>query len=98
MKNYQDSLEDMNNAAVEYVRGIAVVKAFSQTIRSFRKFHETITKYGKFCLDYTMSFELTITPGLRSLLSFTSYSQPHSPLLSRSSFMSRIPLDRSPTA
>ena len=58
MKIYQDSLEEMNNAAVEYVRGIAVVKAFNQTVRSFRKFHDTIKKYGKFCLDYTMSFEI----------------------------------------
>ncbi|MDR1306575.1 MAG: ABC transporter ATP-binding protein/permease, partial [Treponema sp.] len=32
INKYQDSLEDMNNAAVEYVRGIAVVKAFNQTI------------------------------------------------------------------
>jgi ATP-binding cassette subfamily B protein len=48
----------MNNAAVEYVRGIAVVKAFNQTIHSFRKFYDTIKKYGKFCLDYTMSFEM----------------------------------------
>jgi ATP-binding cassette subfamily B protein len=48
----------MNNAAVEYVRGIAVVKAFNQTIYSFRKFYDTIKKYGKYCLDYTMSFEI----------------------------------------
>jgi ATP-binding cassette subfamily B protein len=58
IKIYQDSLEEMNNAAVEYVRGIAVVKAFNQTVRSFRKFYDTIRKYGKFCLDYTMSFEI----------------------------------------
>jgi ATP-binding cassette subfamily B protein len=58
MKSYQDSLEDMNNAAVEYVRGISVVKAFNQTIFSFRKFHDTIKTYGKFVKDYTMSFEL----------------------------------------
>ncbi|MDR1389622.1 MAG: ABC transporter ATP-binding protein/permease, partial [Treponema sp.] len=55
---YQDSLEDMNNAAVEYVRGISVVKAFNQTIYSFRKFYETIKAYGVFCLNYTMSFEI----------------------------------------
>jgi ATP-binding cassette subfamily B protein len=54
---YQSALEDMNNAAVEYVRGITVVKAFNQTIFSFRKFHETIVNYGKFVKDYTMAFE-----------------------------------------
>ncbi|MDR1272396.1 MAG: ABC transporter ATP-binding protein/permease, partial [Clostridiales Family XIII bacterium] len=57
IKLYQDSLEDMNNAAVEYVRGISVVKAFNQTIYSFRTFHETITDYGRFVKNYTMSFE-----------------------------------------
>jgi ATP-binding cassette subfamily B protein len=57
IKKYQDSLEDMNNAAVEYVRGISVVKAFNQTIYSFRKFHETILGYGKFVLKYTLSWE-----------------------------------------
>jgi ATP-binding cassette subfamily B protein len=57
IKKYQDSLEDMNASAVEYVRGITVVKAFNQTIFSFRKFHETIKAYGKFVLSYTLAFE-----------------------------------------
>ncbi|MDR2615060.1 MAG: ABC transporter ATP-binding protein/permease [Oscillospiraceae bacterium] len=57
MKQYQDSLEDMSNASVEYVRGISVVKAFNQTIYSFRRFHETITNYGRFVKSYTLSFE-----------------------------------------
>ncbi|MDR3280080.1 MAG: ABC transporter ATP-binding protein/permease [Synergistaceae bacterium] len=57
IKNYQDSLEDMNNAAVEYVRGISVVKAFNQTIFSSRKFHGIIKNYGKFCLGFTMAFK-----------------------------------------
>ncbi|MDR0416023.1 MAG: ABC transporter ATP-binding protein/permease [Propionibacteriaceae bacterium] len=57
MANYQNSLEEMNNAAVEYVRGISVVKAFNQTVYSFRRFHQTIVTYGRFCLDYTMAFE-----------------------------------------
>jgi ATP-binding cassette subfamily B protein len=48
VKRYQDAMEDMNNAAVEYVRGISVVKAFNQTIFSFRRFHQTITDYGRF--------------------------------------------------
>lgn len=54
---YQSSLEDMNNAAVEYVRGISVVKAFNQTVYSFRKFYETIRHYSTYVLDYTMTFE-----------------------------------------
>ena len=57
IKKYQDSLEDMNNSSVEYVRGISVVKAFSQTIYSFRKFYTSIKAYGDFALAYTKSFK-----------------------------------------
>jgi ATP-binding cassette subfamily B protein len=58
VNRYQNSLEDMNNAAVEYVRGISVVKAFNQTIFSFRKFYDIIKTYGKFVSGYTMSCEI----------------------------------------
>ncbi|HWQ50412.1 MAG TPA: ABC transporter ATP-binding protein [Terriglobales bacterium] len=57
IKTYQDSLEDMNNASVEYVRGISVVKAFGQTIYSFRKFYNSIKTYGDFALAYTKAFK-----------------------------------------
>ena len=50
--HYQDALENMNNAAVEYVRGVSVVKAFNQTIFSFRKFYETIKSYGDWALRF----------------------------------------------
>ena len=54
MKNYQEALMDMNNVAVEYVRGIPVVKAFGQTIHSFTRFKESIERYFKFCMAYTV--------------------------------------------
>ena len=57
IKTYQDSLEDMNNSSVEYVRGISVVKAFGQTIFSFRKFYNSIKTYGDFALAYTKAFK-----------------------------------------
>lgn len=57
IKIYQDAMESMNNAAVEYVRGVSVVKAFNQTIFSFRKFYETIKYYGDWALAYTKSFK-----------------------------------------
>lgn len=53
MKAYNDSLEDMNNEAVEYVRGIPVVKTFGQTVHSFSRFKASIENYGKFCIAYT---------------------------------------------
>jgi ATP-binding cassette subfamily B protein len=57
IEKYETSLEEMNNAAVEYVRGISVVKAFNQTIFSFRRFHDVIINYGKFVRKYTFAFE-----------------------------------------
>ena len=55
MKLYNNALESMNNNAVEYVRGIPVVKTFGQTVHSFTRFKSNIIKYGKFCIDYTKS-------------------------------------------
>lgn len=57
VEKYQNALEDMNNASVEYVRGISVVKAFNQTIFSFRRFYDTITSYTEFVYSYTKSFQ-----------------------------------------
>ena len=52
MKDYNNALEDMNNQAVEYVRGIPVVKTFGQTVRSFKKFQGSIDNYYKFATGY----------------------------------------------
>lgn len=57
LRVYQDHLEDMNNSAVEYVRGIAVVKTFNQTVFSFRRFHSSILAYKDFSLKYTLSMK-----------------------------------------
>ena len=53
MKEYQNALEDMSNQAVEYVRGIPVVKTFGQTIFSFKKFKGSIDQYQKWVIAYT---------------------------------------------
>ncbi|MCM1514735.1 MAG: ABC transporter ATP-binding protein/permease [Anaeroplasma bactoclasticum] len=53
MKLYNDALADMNNQAVEYVRGIPVVKTFGQTIQSFKKFQASIDNYYTYCTSYT---------------------------------------------
>lgn len=57
MKNYQDALQDMNKAAVEYVRGIPVVKVFQQTVASFRTFSESIRAYCDFATRYVRMCE-----------------------------------------
>ena len=53
MRLYNNALEDMNNEAVEYVRGIPVVKTFGQTVHSFSRFKVSIQNYYKFCIAYT---------------------------------------------
>lgn len=53
MKKYRDALADMTNEAVEYIRGIPVVKTFGQTIFSFQRFKETIDSYEKWAISYT---------------------------------------------
>ncbi len=57
MNVYQDALEDMSNASVEYVRGISVVKAFNQTVFSFKRLHDSIQKYTDSVIPYTLSNE-----------------------------------------
>ena len=53
MKEYQNALDDMSNEAVEYVRGIPVVKTFGQTIFSFKKFKGSIDRYKTWVIAYT---------------------------------------------
>lgn len=55
MKKYQNSLETMSAEAVEYVRGIPVLKTFGQTIFSFKRFKSSIDEYEKWTIDYTKS-------------------------------------------
>lgn len=53
MKEYQNALENMNNEAVEYVRGVPVVKTFGQTVFSFKRFKGSIDEYHKWVIAYT---------------------------------------------
>ncbi|MCD2492660.1 ABC transporter ATP-binding protein/permease [Lacrimispora sp. NSJ-141] len=58
MEQYQNSLSDMSNEAVEYVRGIPVVKTFGQTIFSFKRFKGSIDNYEKWVIAYTKGLRL----------------------------------------
>lgn len=58
MREYQNSLSDMSNEAVEYVRGIPVVKTFGQTIFSFKRFKAAIDSYEKWVIAYTKALRL----------------------------------------
>lgn len=58
MKEYQNALDAMSNEAVEYVRGIPIVKTFGQTIFSFKRFKATIDNYEKWVIAYTKQLRL----------------------------------------
>lgn len=65
MKQYQNALETMSSEAVEYVRGIPVVKTFGQTVFSFKRFKSAIDDYEKWTLDYTKSM-------MKPMIAFTT--------------------------
>lgn len=58
MKEYQNSLDNMSNEAVEYVRGIPVVKTFGQSVFSFKRFKSAIDDYEKWVISYTKDLRL----------------------------------------
>ena len=58
MRQYGNALESMSNEAVEYVRGIPVVKTFGQSVFSFEKFKATIDEYEKWVIAYTKELRM----------------------------------------
>lgn len=58
MEEYQNALADMSNEAVEYIRGIPVVKTFGQTVFSFRRFKASIDRYNEWTTKYTNSMRI----------------------------------------
>ena len=58
MRQYGNALAAMSNEAVEYVRGIPVVKTFGQSVFSFKKYKATIDEYKKWVLAYTKDMRL----------------------------------------
>ena len=58
MKEYQNALDEMSAEAVEYVRGIPVVKTFGQSVFSFKRFKDAIDKYEKWTITYTIGMRM----------------------------------------
>lgn len=61
MEEYQNSLEEMSSEAVEYVRGIPVVKTFGQSVFSFKRFKKAIDNYEKWTIAYTKELRVPMT-------------------------------------
>lgn len=53
MRRYHDSMENMNENGVEYVRGMPAVKVFGLTVNSFKAFRNSIVSYKDWVLKYT---------------------------------------------
>lgn len=74
MEEYNNALGLMSNEAVEYVRGISVVKTFGQSVFSFKRFKEAIDNYEKWVISYTkdlrvpMMFYTTLVNGIFAIL------------------------------
>ena len=58
MQQYGNALAAMSNEAVEYVRGIPVVKTFGQSVFSFKKFKAAIDEYEKWVIAYTKELRM----------------------------------------
>ena len=61
MSGYMTALENMNKEAVEFVRGIPVVKVFQQTVYSFKNFHAAIEEYKKYASGYAICCRIPLT-------------------------------------
>lgn len=74
MEEYNNALGQMSNEAVEYVRGISVVKTFGQSVFSFKRFKESIDNYEKWVIAYTkdlrfpMMCYITLVNGIFAVL------------------------------
>jgi len=58
---YNKALDAMSNEAVEYVRGIPVVKTFGQSVFSFKRFKDSIDQYRTWVIAYTIDLRLPMT-------------------------------------
>ena len=61
MAEYNRALDAMSNEAVEYVRGIPVVKTFGQSVFSFKRFKDSIDQYQKWVIAYTLDLRAPMT-------------------------------------
>lgn len=58
MKIYQESLDNLSNEAVEYVRGISVIKVFGVSVDSMKKLFKLINDYSKYAYAYSKSCKI----------------------------------------
>lgn len=57
LSEYQKRAENISNAAVEYVRGISVVKVFGQTASSFKNYSIAVKEYSNYLVKYALTLD-----------------------------------------
>lgn len=80
-QNYMDALERINTEAVEYVRGIPVVKVFQQTVFSFKNFHKSIEQYKNLVIQCTQLWQFPMSVYTVVINGFTFFLVPAAILL-----------------
>lgn len=75
-KLYMDAQERMSSEAVEYVRGIPVVKVFQQTVFSFKRFHDSIITYRDLVTKYTLTWQKPMSLYIAFIHGFTYFLVP----------------------
>lgn len=78
---YLDAQERMSSEAVEYVRGIPVVKVFRQTVFSFKRFYDSIIAYRDLVTQYTLGWQSPMSVYTTVINGFAYFLVPCSILL-----------------
>ena len=78
---YLDALEKMSAEAVEYVRGIPVVKVFQQTVFSFKRFYDSIINYRDLVIKYTLLWRTPMSAYIVAINAFAFFLVPTGILL-----------------
>ena len=78
---YLDAQEKMSAEAVEYVRGIPVVKVFQQTVFSFKRFYDSIINYRDLVIKYTLLWRTPMSAYLVAVNAFAFFLVPTGILL-----------------
>lgn len=93
MAQYQNALETMSTEAVEYVRGIPVVKTFGQSVHSFRRFKKSIEDYSEWSIGYTKNMRKPMTGYMVCINSVFAFLVAGAYLFSRNGITSELILN-----
>ena len=77
-RNYQEAAKNMNTTAVEYIRGIQVIKAFNKSASSYGKFVDAVNRNRDSMLNWYLSVCFYMTAAMEVLPSTLLFVLPTS--------------------